>query len=310
MSIIILTGVKKTELTNKTLKFLKENFKEVVFSKDLQNLNIKSEEVSVIVCKFNKITKKDMLVYPNLKYILVFATGYSNVDLDFTKFREIQISNTPGYSTTSVSEFIFASLLDEIKCTSLAKSNVKKSNLDESIYHVTEIKNKTFGILGMGRIGTEVSRIALGFGAKPLHWSRRNENTAFSIYTELEELLSLADIVSINLPLNKETNGLLDSQKLGLLKPGAILINTSPLEIVKFNSLVNWLEKNSKSRYILDHSDELDHKQLNTLKRFSNCIIYPPVGYISQEAFIKKNSIFVENLKSFFLNEPVNLVNV
>jgi len=120
--------------------------------------------------------------------------------------------------------------------------------------------------------------------------------------------LKTNDFISLNLAFNSETQNFLDSQKLQLIKPRAVIINLAPMELVDINALEEKLKQKSIT-FILDHSDELSVDQAKQLAQYENCIMYPPIGYITKEATNAKTKMFVDNLTNFLNGKPTNKVN-
>ena len=162
----------------------------------------------------------------------------------------------------------------------------------------------------MGRIGGRIAELALAFGAKVSYWSKNRKRDAEAKgiqYQEIETLLSESDFISINLALNKETEGLMNATRLNKIKHGAILINLAPNELIDFIALEKKLAQ-SDITYIADHTDEMSGELLKTLSKYKNCILYPPIGYQTKEATMLKQEIFVGNIEKFLKGNPVNKV--
>lgn len=136
---------------------------------------------------------------------------------------------------------------------------------------------------------------------------KADKNVAYE-YKDLEQLLEQSDFISINLSLTKETEGIINSERIESIKPGAVIVNTAPMELLDFDALAKRLEKGDIT-FITDHSDEMSEENLNRLKRCSNCVLYPPIAYISDEARIAKQEIFIGNVKAALEGKPQNKVN-
>jgi phosphoglycerate dehydrogenase-like enzyme len=108
---------------------------------------------------------------------------------------------------------------------------------------------------------------------------------------------------------NPETKGFLDTKRIAMIKSGAVVINTAPMELVDITALEKRLKKGD-STFILDHSDELDPAVAKRLLKFDNCILYPPIAYTTKEATKLKQDIFVSNLENFLAGKPMNKVNI
>lgn len=284
-------------------------FKSVVF-KNQDDIDLLDElkDTNAIFSKFNPVSKEMIDSAPNLKYIGVFATGYGKVDLKEAKNRNITVSNIPGYSTESVAEFTIGALLEYLRELTKAKVEASKGNYDESIYKASELKDKQFGVVGLGRIGRRVAELAYAFGSKVSYFSRSDKNVPTAAYSSFEDVFINSEIISINCSLTQETEGIINSQILESIKKGTVIINTSPMELFNFDDLIDALGGGNFT-LIWDHSDEMSEENLKKIQSFDNCITYPPIGYITREASKAKKDIFIENLEHYLKGDKLNVVN-
>lgn len=247
----------------------------------------------------------------NLKYIGIMATGYGRIDHTHARTKSIPVCNIPGYSTESVAEFGFAVILEHLRELEKGKSRVREGKCSEDGFSAVELKGKVFGILGLGNIGKRIAEIALGFGCDVRYWSkhRKSEYESKGIkYQEADSLIQECNIISLNLALNKETENFLNSEKMNKIKTGTIILNLAPMELLDIETLKQRITKGELS-IILDHTDEMKPELCKELGNHKNCILYPPIAYISKEASINKQEIFVSNLEKFLTNTPKNIVN-
>lgn len=241
----------------------------------------------------------------------MYGTGYGRIDAAYAKKKGITVCNIAGYATEGVAEFIFGALLEYLRELTRAKIQAQTGNYSEASYTGTEIKGKTFGIIGLGRIGGRVAELAKGFGANMLYWSHKRKKNAEKSgikYVDVNKLLKISDILSLHLSFNPETKNFLNAKRIKLIKSGAIIINTAPMELVDVTALEQRLKKGDIT-FILDHSDELDPDVAKRLSKFTNCILYPPIAYTTKEATNLKQVIFVSNLENFLKGKPTNKVN-
>lgn len=313
---------------NKFKKILLFNLKETLDFSFLSRLNKIAEKITFLPKDSNKIykalkdvdcllvnqgmtvDKKIIDTASNLKYVGICATGYGRIDTKYATSKGITICNVPGYATESVAEFVFAMLLEYLREIERAKKQVAKSIYSEVTFTGTQIKDKVFGIIGLGRIGQRVAEIASqGFKAKTVYWSQNEKIKLTGIeYKSLEKVLKESDIISLHLSLNGETEKIINKKLVNLIKPGAIIINTAPMELIDLEALESRLKKGDIT-FILDHSDEMTSEDIRELKNFKNCIIYPPIGFTTKEATVLKQEIFVSNIESFLKGILVNKVN-
>lgn len=252
------------------------------------------------------ITKEDIDLAPNLKYIGILATAYGKVDVKYAKSKGIVVCNLPGYSTESVAEFTIAAILEAIRHLEEGKERGRDGNVSEEGISAIEIKGKVFGIIGLGNIGTRVAELAQGFNADVRYWSRNKKPEAEAKgikYEELDNLISEADFLSLNVAQTPETEHILNQDRFNAVKEGAIVINTAPMELVNLDALIEKLKKGDIT-FIFDHSDEMAEEDLKKLLPYKNCIVYPPIAYVSKEASVNKQEMFTSNIENFLDGTP------
>ncbi len=308
---ILTIGIDESDLSGEYWKRIDDCAeKRVSLPKDSLQIKEYLTGSDCLLVKFNPVSKEWIDGIPNLKYIGVLATGYGKIPTDYTKEKGVVVTNVPGYSTESVAEFVFAVLLENLRELSRAKIEGGKGNYSEAGFFATEIKNKSFAVIGAGRIGTRVAEIAQGFGADVRYWDRNNKKELEAKGVKLENIdniFSKSDIVSVHLALTKETQDFFNSERINSFKKGVIIVNTAPMELFDLGALERRLEEGGIT-FILDHSDEMKKEDLNRVSKYKNCVIYPPIAYISDEARINKQEIFIDNLKSFLDGELKNKV--
>ena len=308
----ILTVGFSNETLNKVYWKKLENLAEqlIILPKDSPDFHKELSDTECLLTKFVPVTKADIEAAPNLKYIGALGTGYGSIDLEEAKKRGITVTNIPGYSTESVAEFVFAIILDLLRQLEKGKNQTREKNYSEDGFKAREIKGKVFGVLGLGRIGSRVAEIALGFGSDARYWSKNRkpglEKTGVK-YQEADSLIKEADFISLHFALTPETEKFLNQARINEIKTGAVVINTAPMELVDLTALENRLKKNDLT-FIFDHSDEMKQEDLDRLSRFENCIIYPPIAYVSEEASKAKQEILIANIEGFLIGKPSNEV--
>lgn len=265
----------------------------------------------VLLSLGSKFDKQDIDAAPKLKYVGMLGTGYGRIDTAYAKTKGIVVTNIPGYSTEGVAEFVFAILLEHLRDLEKGKAQARAGDYSEFGFNKTEIKGKVFGILGLGRIGSRVAEIALGFGADIRYWSRNQKKELEKKgikYENADTLVPKCDFLSLHFALAKETEKFLNAPRIEKLKSGAVVINTAPMELVDIPALEKRLVKGDIT-FILDHSDEMSAEDLKKLSKHKNCIIYPPGAYLTKEASQLKQEIFVSNIEKFLKGTPTNKVN-
>lgn len=235
----------------------------------------------IIILLSHKITKNVIEKGKNLKIISNYAVGYDNIDVDYAKKKGIYVTNTPDVLTEATANLTWALILsltrrivESDRFTREGKFEGWKPNLFLGI----DLKGKTLGILGMGRIGQSVAKKARAFSMKVIYWDKEEKKTGRNFkFCKLEEILKFSDIISIHLPLTKDTYHLLNKEKFDLIKSGAYMINTSRGEIIDEEALIDALKNKKISGAGLDvYENEPDiNKQLF---KFKNVVLTPHIG--------------------------------
>ena len=286
--------------------------KKVFVDKDSAEITKELPNTDGVLVNFGvPFTKDDIDAVLNLKYIGTLSTAFGKVDANYARQKGIPVCNLAGYSTESVAEFTLAAILEAIRGLETGKQRGRKLNVDESGIKAWEIKDKVFGILGLGSIGRRVAELALGFEADVRYWSKHRKKDADKRgikYQNADSLIPLCDFISINFAQTKETEGFLNAKRINSLKKNVVVINTAPMELVDIDALIKRLAKKDIT-FIFDHSDETDPKDLKQLSKYPNCIIYPPMAYITGEARVIKQEMFVSNIEHFLKGTPSNEVN-
>lgn len=283
--------------------------KRINLEKDSPEIIPQLRDADCILTGFGiKVGKEEIDNAPNLKYVGVLATGYGGVDTAYAKSKNIVVTNVPGYATESVAEFVFAVILNHIRELEKGKNQARNGNYSEAGFSAFEIKNKVFGILGLGRIGARVAELARCFGADVQYWSRNRKKELEGIkYVNTDTLVSQADFLSLHFSLCKDTEKFLNKERISRIKSGAIVVNTAPMELVDLDALEKRLAKGDIT-FILDHADEMTKENLARLQKYDNCVIYPPIAYVSKEASLTKQEIFAKNIEDFLKGKPINKV--
>jgi glycerate dehydrogenase len=268
----------------------------------------------------NKTPLHDELLsqLPELKYIGVLATGYDVVDVKAAKKRGIIVSNIPSYGTDSVAQMVFALLLELCHHVQNHSNAVRSGEWNKSKdfcfwkHPLVELSGKTMGIVGCGRIGLQVARIASAFGMNVAAYSRsRSGNVAMPNFrwAELSELFRTSDVISLHCPLTAETEGLINLANLSLMKSSAFLINTSRGKLISDADLAEALNHDRIAGAALDVLSEEPPKESNPLLTSKNCIITPHIAWATKEARARLLQTAVDNVEAFLSGQPANVVS-
>ena len=262
------------------------------------------------------LTAEHMAALPELKYIGVLATGYNIVDTTAAKERGIIVTNIPAYSTDSVAQMVFAHILNITQQVQHHSEEVHRGRWTASKDFcfwdtpLIELREKKLGIVGLGHTGFTTARIAIGFGMKVCAYTSK---TNFQLppeirKMELDELFRECDVVSLHCPLTPDTKELVNADRLALMKPTAILINTGRGPLVNEKDLADALNKGVIAAAGLDVLSSEPPQYTNPLLTAKNCFITPHIAWATKEARVRLMRIAVGNLKGFIKGEIVNNV--
>jgi len=268
----------------------------------------------------NKTPLPDYVIrqLPDLKYIGVLATGYNVVDVDAAKQRGIVVCNIPTYGTASVAQFVFALLLELCHNVKLHADAVRAGEWSRSAdwsfwtTPLMELSGKTMGIVGFGRIGRQVGRIADAMGMRVLACDTYQVDAPLHIgfrWGSLEEVLRESDVVSLHSPLFPETRGMINAGSLAMMKPSAILINTSRGPLVVDQDLADALNSDKLAGAGLDVLSIEPPLNNNPLLHAKNCLVTPHIAWATREARARLMDIAVENVSAFMAGTPRNVVS-
>ncbi len=253
---------------------------------------------------------------PNIKYIGLFSTGYNVIDIKHAAEKGIVVTNIPDYSTDAVAQHTFALILTLTNQAAAHNARVQAgewtSSKDFCFYgKLTELSGKTLGVVGFGRIGQRVARIANAFGMRVLAHTRTPRPIPAGLDAELvdfDTLLAQSDIISLHCPLFEETRGLMNAETFKRMKSGALLINTARGPIVNQADLARALEKGVIAGAGLDVIDVEPMTVDNPLLGVKNCIITPHIAWAALETRQRLLDTVVGNLKAYLAGEPINTV--
>lgn len=282
---------------------------------------------------FSRVTEDILKQFPNLKLIALRCVGFNNVDVDYCKRHNIQVLNSFGYGNITVAEYAFGLMMDVTRKISRAYMNLKNEHLDRDIYAGYELNGKHLGIVGTGAIGSQVARIANGFGMKVLAYDLYPKQELIEKYDvkylPLDELLKEADIISLHAPLTDANFHMINEEKFMLMKPNAVIVNTARGELIDTKALYDALSQNKifgagldvlEAENVLtkpDHSWDFDYLKSDIVKqtlinerllRLHNVVVTPHIAYNTKEAENRILCITFENIKKFFEGRIQNSV--
>lgn len=276
---------------------------------DTKSLIERGKEADVIMVANLPLNAEVINGCENLKMLAVAFTGIDHIDMDACRKRGIVVSNCAGYSNAAVSDLVFGLLISLYRNIIPCNDVVRNEGTKEGLVGL-ELEGKKFGVIGTGAIGTRVANIAKAFGCEVYAYSRTKKELPGITYVDLPELLAVCDIVSLHVPLNDKTKGMIGRDQLACMKKEAVLINTARGPVVDSEALANALNEERISGAAVDVFEEeppvaKDHPLFSA----KNLIATPHVAFATKEALIKRAKIDFDNVKYWLEGNPVNVMN-
>lgn len=317
----------KSHLINHELFFSRE-----AITKDRLPANRDFDIISIFTGSI--INREVLNALPNLKFIATRTTGYDHINLKAAALRNVLVSNVPSYGENTVAEFAFGLLLCLSRKIFLAYDRIRETgSFSLEGLEGFDLKGKTLGIIGTGRIGENMAKIANGFGMKIIAYDvapkPELEKELGVKYVSLEELLKNSDVISLHVPYLESTHHLINKENIKLVKRGAILINTARGGVVETDALVWALNegilagagldvleeelptKDERQFLLYGRPDEHNLKiilQNHVLIDMDNVIITPHNAFNTKEALERILNSTIENIVGFIQGSPKNVV--
>lgn len=255
---------------------------------------------------------------PELKYIGLQSTGYNVVDCEYAKQLGITVCNIPSYSTNAVAQLVFSFILQITNEVTIHSDAVKSGEWctcpDFCFWKkpLTELAEKTIGIIGFGAIGRKVAAIAEAFDMNVLAYSPspKDKGELKTIkFVSLEEVLKNSDIITCHCPLNTHTQGLINKENISKMKKTAIFINTSRGPVVDEQALADALNNGDILAAGLDVLKTEPANKDNPLLTAKNCYITPHIAWAAKETRARLLKILEENIIAYLEGHPQNVIN-
>lgn len=292
---------------------------------------IDAEIVSCFI--YSQITKDVIDQVSHLKLVATRSTGYDHIDVNCCKEKNIAVANVPEYGSATVAEHTFALILSLTRKIYQSVNQAKNLNFNHQEIRGTDLCEKTIGIVGLGKIGLNVLRIANGFAMKALVYNHRQDPALLKQYNfkycTLDELLKNSDVVTLHLPLNDQTKHIVNKENIMKFKKGSYLINTARGGLIDTEAVLEGLNNNILAGAGLDVMEEekelseeaailtaefrqkidlktlvLDHMLINHPK----VLITPHNAFNSKEALMRITNTTIKNIHSFLKGSPINIV--
>jgi glycerate dehydrogenase len=279
---------------------------------DRSELVQRVKDADVIVTNKTPLNSETINACSHLKLIVVTATGYNIVDVSAAKSRNVIVSNVPEYGTHSVAQHAIALMLELSNCVGKNSASVHHGEWSASndwCYTkspLIELKDKTLGIVGMGRIGNQTASVAQALGMNIVfHRGKTQINNARQL--EMHDLFRESDFISLHCPLRPDNEKFVSDSLLGIMKRTAYLINTSRGQLIDEHALANTLKKGRIGGAALDVLS-VEPPAENPLIGLPNCIITPHTAWLSREARSRILQTSFENIRLAFAGTPQNVV--
>tara|TARA_B100000686_G_scaffold349767_1_gene443928 strand:- start:1220 stop:2173 length:954 start_codon:yes stop_codon:yes gene_type:complete len=289
-----------------------------VYEHSLDNQAVERAQGAEIVMT-NKVTLSREVLdqLPDLKYIGVQATGFNVVDIEAARERNIPVTNIPTYGTASVSQMVFAHVLNLTQRVAHHARTVTEGRWSECRdfcywdFPLRELDGLTLGIVGFGRIGQRTGQIGHAFGMKLLAHDAYVDPADFSNveFVDVGEIFRRSDVISLHCPLTPETENLVDAERLKLMKESAILINTSRGPLVDNQALADALNAGQIAGAGLDVVSVEPPPPDNPLFTAKNCFVTPHIAWATRSARSRLLNTLVDNVKAYLAEKPENVVN-
>lgn len=305
-----------------TKEFLENSFSgnEVYFfNEKLSESNVDKIKDFEIISVFvdSEVNKNIIDSLPNLKFISTRSTGFDHIDCQYAESKGIKVSSVPVYGSSTVAEFTFALILNLSRKISEVGKQLKEGGNFETLpqFEGFDLDGKTIGVVGTGKIGKNVIKIAKAFNMKivaydlypDVDFAKENNFEYKSFY----DVLSESDIVTLHAPYTKENHHLINKESISKMKKGIYVINTARGELVDIDSLLWGINEGIIGGVGLDVIEgERNFKKGDKISLLDkpNVIITPHVAFYSREAMMRIAGTTVDNIKGFINQNPINLV--
>jgi glycerate dehydrogenase len=273
-------------------------------------------DAEIILTNKAPLSARTIEAASGLKLICVTATGFNIVDVEFAARRSIPVCNVPNYGTSSVAQHTFALILEMTNLVGLNGASVqggawqRSPDFCFSKGRITELQGKTLGLIGFGKIGQQVARLAAAFDMRVIYNSNTRKESQEANYVDLDTVLTESDIVSLHCPLTKSNRHFIDNNLLSRMKPTARIVNTSRGQLIQEQDLADALNSGRLAGAALDVLSIEPPRPDNPLLTAKNCLITPHTAWMSLEARTRILQATVQNIESYVAGKPINVVSM
>jgi D-3-phosphoglycerate dehydrogenase len=294
-------------------------FKVTVLDKRLPEaelLPVVAEAQALVVRSETKITRKVIEAAPRLKVVGRAGVGVDNVDVEAATQRGIVVMNTPSGNTISTAELTFSMLLALARKIPQAHASMKAAEWNRKAFHGVEVYRKTLGVLGMGRIGTEVARRAMAFGMRVLAYDpylsvARAKALQVELIENLDEIFAASDFITVHMPMTEETRGMVNAAAFAKMKKGVRVLNCARGGIINEKDLYDAIKSGKVAGAALDVYETEPPAKEFALRELPQVIMTPHLGASTEEAQENVGIEVAEAISDYLLHGAVrNAVNL
>jgi D-3-phosphoglycerate dehydrogenase len=275
-----------------------------------------TDAVALVVRSETKVTKKIIEAAPKLRVVGRAGVGVDNVDIEAATQHGTVVMNTPGGNTVTTAELSFAMILSLARKVPQAHATMVAGKWDRKLFQGVELAGKTLGVLGMGRIGTEVAKRAIAFGMRvigydPYLTEERARAIGAEFAADLDAVYRVADFITVHMPVTKETKEMLNAAAFSKMKPGVKIVNCARGEIISETDLIAALESGKVAGAALDVFSVEPLPADHPYRKQPNLILTPHLGASTEEAQEKCGIEVAEVIAGYLLTGEVrNAVNL
>ncbi len=273
-----------------------------------EELIARGKNADVVVVANQPLSGAVIRGFRNCKLLDIAFTGVDHVDIEACKEMGMTVCNCSGYSTEGVANLVFGMLIALFRNLSACDTATRNGKTKDGLVG-HELAGMRFGVIGTGVIGLRVAEIAKAFGCEVVAYSRTKKEVAGVTYLPLEEVLKTSDIISLHMPNNASTKGMIGKEQIALMKESAVLINTARGPVLDSQALADALNKDKIAGACIDVFEMEppipgDHPLLSS----KNTLLAPHVAFATKEAMVKRAYIVMDNIKAFQSGTPINVI--
>ena len=271
-------------------------------------------DADMVICNKTLLDAHSLRMAQRLKYIGLFATGYNNIDIEYCRGKGITVCNAGSYSTDAVAQQTFALILEHYNNTAKYNGYVQDGKWKRSptfspfVYPLNELAGKTIGIVGLGRIGQAVAKIANAFNMNVIAYNRHEKHIQNVRQVSFDSLLKESDIVTVHCPLNDDSRGMFNSKTFAEMKQGALFINTARGGVMVEEDLREALLNGHLGGAGIDVLSVEPMEEDCVLMGIDNCIITPHIAWAPLETRVRLMGIVADNIRCYLSGSPQNVI--